>query len=214
MKKNKENFIKFWKSLIARCIKFLDKHPKIEIAYDFVDGIFQKLMIGYILFAGFLFFLLLWISYYTLPNEIKNTFSPVISVTLTAIVIPFFLNIYNRKKENEVKQFENNRDMYLAITRILLPVVLSKTFDTKAKEAFLDYIEENRAEITIVFSSKMIMTMNSIINSCGDIDNQKVLYYSKKLVKQIRKEIGNKKFSLELLDTNKSRNLIKNNIKL
>lgn len=209
MKICKENFIKKRKKLIAKCIKYFDEHPKIEIAYDFVDEIFQKLMIGYILIAGFLFFLLWWVSYYTLPNEIKNTFSPVISVTLTAIVIPFFLNIYNRKKENEAKQFENNRDMYLAVTRILLPVVVNKTFNTEDKEAFLDYVDENRAEITIAFSSNMIATINSIINSCDDNDNQKVLYYSKKLVKQIRKEIGNKKFSLELLDTSKNRDLIK-----
>ena len=119
------------------------------------------------------------------------------------------MNNYNRKQENEAKQFENNRDMYLAVTRILLPVVVNKTFNTEDKEDFLDYVDENRAEITIAFSSNMIATINSIINSCDDNDNQKVLYYSKKLVKQIRKEIGNKKFSLELLDTSKNRDLIK-----
>ena len=178
MKKCKETFINLGKSFIARCIKFLNEHPIIEIAYDFVDGIFQKLMLGYILVAGFLFFLLVCISYYTLPDEIKNTFSPVISVILTAIVIPFFLNIYNRKKENEGKQFENNREMYSALTKILFPVILSKNFDDNAKDSFLSYVDENRAEITIAFSSNMIATINSIINSCDDNDNQKVLYYS------------------------------------
>jgi len=209
MKQNEKTTGKVKYFVKRQLIKFFNNYPKIERAFDICDGIFQKLMLGYIFFAGFLVFLLGWISYYTLPDEIKNTFSPVISVILTAIVIPFFLNIYNRKKENEGKQFENNREMYSALTKILFPVILSKNFDDNAKDSFLSYVDENRAEITIAFSSNMIATINSIINSCDDIDNQKILYYSKKLVKQIRKEIGNKKFSLELLDTNKSRVLIK-----
>lgn len=53
--------------------------------------------------------------------------------------------------------------MYLAVKRILLSVVLSKIFDDTAKDNFIDYVDKNRAEIAIAFSSKKVKTINSII---------------------------------------------------
>ena len=161
-------------------------------------------MLGYIIAIILLLFILFGVAYTTLPEQIKDTFSPIISIVITAIVIPFLLSVYNRKKENELKQFENNKELYLELTKILTPIVLDKTFTSEAKDNILNYIEKNRAAIIISFSSKMIATINSIINNCNDKDNENIFYYSKKLIKQIRKESGNTNFSLELLNTNRN----------
>ncbi len=192
-----------------RLINFFNNYPKIERAFDICDGIFQKLMLGYIIAIVLLLFILFGVAYTTLPDEIKEPFSPVISIIITAILIPFFLNVYSRKKENESKQFETNKELYLELTKILNPIVLDKTFTTEAKNNILDCIEKHKAAITISFSSKMIATINCIINNCNDKDNKNIFYYSKKLIKQIRKESGNTNFSLELLNTNRNNELIK-----
>ncbi len=190
--------------LKKQLIKLFNNYPKIERTFDICDEIFQKLMLGYIIAIILLLFILFGVAYTTLPEQIKDTFSPIISIVITAIVIPFLLSVYNRKKENELKQFENNKELYLELTKILTPIVLDKTFTSEAKDNILNYIEKNRAAIIISFSSKMIATINSIINNCNDKDNENIFYYSKKLIKQIRKESGNTNFSLELLNTNRN----------
>lgn len=200
--KHKNKIILYFKK---RLINFFNNYPKIERAFDICDGIFQKLMFGYIIAIVLLLFILFGVAYTTLPDEIKEPFSPVISIVITAILIPFFLNVYSRKKENESKQFETNKELYLGLTKILNPIVLDKTFTTETKNNILDYIEKHKAAIIISFSSKMIATINCIINNCNDKDNENIFYYSKKLIKQIRKESGKTNFSLDLLDTNRNK---------
>ncbi len=55
----------------------------------------------------------------------------------------------------------------------------------------------------------MIATINSIINNCNGKDNKNIFYYSKKLIKQIRKESGYTNFSLILLNTKPNNDSIK-----
>lgn len=209
MKQKKKITQKVKRFVKRQLIKLFNNYPKIERAFDICDGIFQKLMLGYVIAIVLLLFILFGVAYTTLPYEIKETFSPVISIILTAIVIPFLLSVYSHKKENESKKFEYNKDLYLELTKILTPIVLDKTFTTEIRDNILNHIEKNLAAITISFSSKMIATINSIIKNCNDKDNQNIFYYSKKLIKQIRKESGNTNFSLELLNTNRNNELIK-----
>ncbi len=129
--KQKEKTIQKAKRFVRKqLIKLFNNYPKIERAFDICDGIFQKLMLGYIIAIVLLMFILLGVAYTTLPDEIKEPFSPIISIIITAILIPFFLKAYSRKKETELKQFENNKELYLGITKILNPIVLNKTFTT------------------------------------------------------------------------------------
>lgn len=195
-RKKRNNKIKI--CLKNQLIKIFNNYPKIERGFDIFDEIFQKLMLGYIISTVLLVFILCGVIYTSLPAEIKNSFSPVISIIITAIIIPFFLSVYNRRKENESRLFESNKTLYLELTKILEPIVFNKTFTPETKEKILNYIDKNCAEITITFSSKMITTLNSIINNCDEKDNQNIFYYSKKLIKQIRKESGNANFSLTL----------------
>ena len=79
LKKGKEKFI-----------KFLIDHPGIEIGIDIMDTIFQKLMLWYAIALVILICSMFVIVSSTLPEEIKETFSPIISVLITALIIPFF----------------------------------------------------------------------------------------------------------------------------
>lgn len=98
-KENLTNKIKhFFKKQV---IKLFNNYPRIERAFDICDEIFQKLILGYIVDVVLLLLILFGVVYATLPNEIKEPFSPVISIIITAILIPFFLNAYSRKKEND-----------------------------------------------------------------------------------------------------------------
>ncbi len=195
--------------LKKRLINFFNNYPKIERALDLYDEFFQKILPGYVIAIILMLFILFGIAYNSLPSEIKAPFSPVISIIITAILIPFFLSIYNRKKENETKLFENNKELYLKFSKILLPILFEQTFTSNEKDKILNCIEENQAEIAISFSPKMIATINAIINNCNDRDNQNIFYYSKKLIKQMRKEAGNTNFSLALLNTKRNNNFIK-----
>ena len=126
MKRNEKTTQKVKCFVKRHLIKFFNNYPKIERAFDICDGIFQKLMFGYIIAIVLLLFILFGVAYTTLPDEIKEPFSPVISIVITAILIPFFLNVYSRKKENESKQFETNKELYLELTKILNPIVFIK----------------------------------------------------------------------------------------
>ena len=187
LKKGKEKFI-----------KFLIDHPGIEIGIDIMDTIFQKLMLWYAIALVILICSMFVIVSSTLPEEIKETFSPIISVLITALIIPFFLNFCNHRKENEVKQFENNKDLYIELVKILLPIITDKTITKKEKDQLKNYIDEHYTDITLLFSSKMITTVNYIINNCKNDNLKNLIYFSKKLVKQIRKQSGNTNFNFEL----------------
>lgn len=188
-------------TLKQKLVTFLIKHPKLEMIFDILDAIFQKLMLGYIVIVSILFLVVLTATYYTLPAEIKDTFSPIISAFLTAIVIPFLLNFYNRRKDNEIKRFENNKGLYLEIVKLLFPMVAKRAINDDEKKKICDYINENNVAISLFFSPKMIITINSIVNNCYYENSQNLLYFSKKLIKQIRKESGNSALTLEIIDS-------------
>lgn len=188
-------------TLKQKIVTFLIKHPKLEMIFDVLDAIFQKLMLGYVVVVSILFLVVLTATYYTLPTEIKDTFSPIISAVLTAIVIPFLLTFYNRRKDNEIKRFENNKVLYLEIVKLLFPMVTKRGINDDEKKKICDYINENNVAISLFFSPKMIATINSIVNNCYYENSQNLLYFSKKLIKQIRKESGNSALLLEIIDS-------------
>ncbi len=185
-KKGKEKFI-----------KFLIEHPGIEIGIDIMDTIFQKLMLWYAILLGVLLCIAVDIIF-SKTAEITASVSPIISVLITALIIPFFLNFCNHRKENEVKQFENNKDLYIELVKILLPIITDKTITEDNKTLLKNYIEEHYTDITVLFSSNMISTVNYIINNCNNGNLKNLIYFSKKLIKQIRKQSGNTNFNFEL----------------
>ena len=186
LKKGKEKFI-----------KFLIDHPGIEIGIDIMDTIIQKLMLGYSILLGVLLCIALDIIF-SKTTEITASVSPIISVLITALIIPFFLNYCNHRKENEVKQFENNKELYIELIKILLPIITDKTITEDNKTLLKNYIDEHYTDITVLFSSNMISTVNYIINNCNNGNLKNLIYFSKKLVKQIRKQSGNTNFNFEL----------------
>lgn len=186
LKKGKEKFI-----------KFLIDHPGIEIGIDIMDTIFQKLMLWYAILLGVLLCIALDIIFFK-TTEITASVSPIISVLITALIIPFFLNYCNHRKENEVKQFENNKDLYIELVKILLPIITDKTITKKEKDQLKNYIDEHYTDITLLFSSNMISIVNYIINNCKNDNLKNLIYFSKKLIKQIRKQSGNTNFNFEL----------------
>lgn len=186
LKKGKEKFI-----------KFLIDHPGIEIGIDIMDTIIQKLMLGYSILLGVLLCIALDIIF-SKTTEITASVSPIISVLITALIIPFFLNYCNHRKENEVKQFENNKDLYIELVKILLPIITDKTITEDNKTLLKNYIDEHYTDITLLFSSKMITTVNYIINNCNNDNLKNLIYFSKKLIKQIRKQSGNTNSNFEL----------------
>lgn len=186
LKKGKEKFI-----------KFLIDHPGIEIGIDIMDTIFQKLMLWYTILLGVLLCIALDIIF-SKTTEITASVSPIISVLITALIIPFFLNYCNHRKENEVKQFENNKDLYIELVKILLPIITDKTITEDNKTLLKNYIDEHYTDITVLFSSKMITTVNYIINNSKNDNLKNLIYFSKKLIKQIRKQSGNTNFNFEL----------------
>lgn len=179
-------------------VKFLIDHPGIEIGIDIIDTIIQRLMLWYAIVLVILICSMFVIVSSTLPEEIKETFSPIISVFITALIIPFFLNFCNHRKENEVKQFENNKDLYIELVKILLPIITDKTITEDNKTLLKNYIDEHYTDITVLFSSNMISTVNYIINNCKNDNLKNLIYFSKKLIKQIRKQSGNSNLNFEL----------------
>ena len=196
------NKIKNWfktklKNGKEKFVKFLIDHPGIEIGIDIIDTIIQRLMLGYSILLGVLLCIALDIIF-SKTTEFTAAVSPIISVLITALIIPFFLNFCNHRKENEVKQFENNKDLYIELVKILLPIITDKTITEDNKTLLKNYIDEHYTDITVLFSSKMISTVNYIINNCNNGNLKNLIYFSKKLIKQIRKQSGNTNFNFEL----------------
>ena len=194
----KENWFKNkFKKFETWIVKFLIDHPGIEIGIDIMDTIFQKLMLWYAILLGVLLCIALDIIF-SKTTEITASVSPIISVLITALIIPFFLNYCNHRKENEVKQFENNKELYIELIKILLPIITDKTITEDNKTLLKNYIDEHYTDITLLFSSKMITTVNYIINNCNNDNLKNLIYFSKKLIKQIRKQSGNTNSNFEL----------------
>lgn len=196
------NNIKNWfktklKNGKEKFVKFLIDHPGIEIGIDIIDTIIQRLMLWYSILLGVLLCIALDIIF-SKTTEITASVSPIISVLITALIIPFFLNFCNHRKENEVKQFENNKDLYIELVKILLPIITDKTITENEKDQLKNYIDEYYTDITVLFSSKMITTVNYIINNCKNDNLKNLIYFSKKLIKQIRKQSGNTNSNFEL----------------
>ena len=197
MNKIKNWFKTKFKEFETWIVKFLIDHPGIEIGIDIMDTIFQKLMLWYAILLGVLLCIAVDIIF-SKTAEITASVSPIISVLITALIIPFFLNFCNHRKENEVKQFENNKDLYIELVKILLPIITDNTITEDNKTRLKNYIDEHYTDITVLFSSKMINTVNYIINNCKNDNLKNLIYFSKKLIKQIRKQSGNTNFNFEL----------------
>lgn len=80
-------------------------------------------------------------------------------------------------------------------------MVTKRGINDDEKKKICDYINENNVAISLFFSPKMIATINSIVNNCYYENSQNLLYFSKKLIKQIRKESGNSALLLEIIDS-------------
>lgn len=180
--------------------EFFDRHPSLCRIMDQINDVYNKFMIGYLIFVAALVAIPVVVAYYYLPEDIRGQISALLGTALSVIIVPAVLNAYNRKKDNEYNRFEINKDLYFELTNLLLPILLNGSCANEDTVKIKDYILLHYNVMCISFSSSLFTNICSICKSCECGSYKNVEYYAEKILKQIRRECGNSKyFSLSLL---------------
>ena len=181
---------------------FFNSHPTLIRIIDQIDDIYNKFMIGYLIFTIILVGVPVVIAYFSLAEEIRGQISALLGTVLSVIIVPTVLTAYNRKKNNEYNRFEINKDMYFELTDILLPVLLNGKCTDEDTVKIKDYILSRYNVMCISFSSSLFSNICSIYQGRECKNYKNIEYYTEKSIKQIKRECGNNKdFRLSLLVT-------------
>ncbi len=169
---------------------FYYRHPKFRKFLDEIVFFLDNFIIWYWVGVIALLAIILIVLYYTLPNEIKIEVSSIVGGTLSIIIVPLGLNYINKRNENRMKLFEENKDLYLKLSNILISLITS--YDITNKKNLHNFLCENYSIMCVTFSSSLIVDIISV-NEEDDFENIK--YYALKIIKKLRKESGiNKTF--------------------
>ena len=150
-------------------------------------------MILYWIFALALIAIPAIISYYTLPENIRNESTAIIGSIFSLIVIPLIMNAINRKKENEAKRFEANKDLYLKLSELLIQVQSKKETDDNTSKKFRNFIVNNYDYMCVNFSTSLISEIYRTYRAYTNNQMDNVNVYAESCISYIRREGGNGK---------------------
>lgn len=172
---------------------FYDSHPKFSRTMDRLGDFLDKFMIVYLLFAIILIVTVMFISYNALPEEIRTVASGLVGTIFSLIVVPMFINAYNRNKENEFKQFEMNRLLYQELSTLIIYLICQNKYDVDDANRVAQFLSEHYDEMCVNFSSDLTKNIYLIYRECSNNNIDNVHYYCQKCIKEIRKESGRNK---------------------
>lgn len=188
MKKKKT---KSKKSIRVKLWEYTDKHPRVDkFLLELVD-IVDKFMVAYYIFTALLIAIPVIIAYCALPEEIRNVSSAIIGSIISLIVIPLIINAINRKRENENKRFDENKELYLELSELLIQILSKDGIIVEDnRRRFKDYIVSNYHYMCLNFSSKLISLIYRTYRAYLNNQTENVKSYSNKCIEIIRKESG------------------------
>lgn len=189
MKKKKQNK----KTIKQKFWEFTDRHPLFDRFINGLSDVLNKFMILYWIFALALIAIPAIISYYTLPENIRNESTAIIGSIFSLIVIPLIMNAINRKKENEAKRFEANKDLYLKLSELLIQVQSKKETDDNTSKKFRNFIVNNYDYMCVNFSTSLISEIYRTYRAYTNNQMDNVNVYAESCISYIRREGGNGK---------------------
>lgn len=185
----KFNSIKF----ITRVHKYRDEHPNFRVFLDFYTEVSNKIALIYGIFAISFISLSVYLSYLTLPKDIRDITTPIFGFVLSSIIVPIYLSYLNRKKENEFKRFENNKALYDELSTIIVDLICKDVYTDYDVKLIEDYIINNYNQMCTSFNSELIWYIYSMYHECKLNCADNLRSYAKKCIKTIRNESGIKK---------------------
>jgi hypothetical protein len=180
-------------NFIARVHKYRDEHPNFRVFLDLYTEVSNKMALVYgIMTIGFIS-MSVYLSYLTLPEDIRNITTPIFGFVLSSIIVPIYLSYLNRKKENEFKRFENNKKLYYELSKIIVDLICKDVYTDYDLKLIEEYIVKNYNQMCISFDSELIWYIYSMYHECKLNCTDNLRTYAKKCIKTIRNESGNKK---------------------
>lgn len=172
---------------------FSDRYPRAMRIVESICAMIDKLMIVYIICAGCLVAVPVFLAFITLPEDVRTISSTIIGSVMTLLVCPLLLNAINRKKENENKRFELNKALYVELSDLLIKIMIEEKYSEDKREAFRRFISDNYHHMSIYFTAGLISNIYCTYREYTNHHTKNVKVYAKKCIKQIRQENGNRK---------------------
>ncbi len=180
-------------NFIARVHKYRDEHPKFRVFLDLYTEVSNKMALVYgIMTIGFIS-MSVYLSYLTLPEDIRNITTPIFGFVLSSIIVPIYLSYLNRKKENEFNRFENNKELYDELSKIVVDLICKDAYTDYDLKLIEEYIVKNYNQMCISDDSELIWYIYSMYHECKLNCTDNLRTYAKKCIKTIRNESGIKK---------------------
>lgn len=130
-------------NFIVRVHKYRDEHPNFRVFLDLYTEVSNKMALVYgIMTIGFVS-MSVYLSYLTLPGEIRNVTTPILGFVLSSIIVPIYLSYLNRKKENEFKRFKNNKELYDELSKIIVNLICKDVYTDCDLKLIEEYIVKN-----------------------------------------------------------------------
>lgn len=96
------------------------------------------------------------------------------------MVIPLIINAINRKRENENKRFDENKELYLELSELLIQILSKDEIIEDNRRRFKDYIVSNYHYMCLNFSSKLISLIYRTYRAYLNNQTENVKSYSNK----------------------------------
>lgn len=170
-------------------ILFINKHPNIIKYVDVIETINNKLLIGSIAVIIAIISLSIGVVYIKMPVDIRTEIASLFGIVLTAIIVPIYLKMIDKKYLLKQELLKNNKELYLELSSVL--VSLTTIGDRKANiKIYDDFFKENYSKMCVYFSSKLLLSVILVGKEYQKGHDENVKYYSEKSIRLIRKEIG------------------------
>ena len=172
---------------------FRIKYPKIDMVMDIIGTIADRICLSYWITFIIIICLIGAMSILMLPDEIREWALPIITTVFSVMVAPLLIKIYGQNKENKIKRFERNYELYVELIEIIVPLVIDKNNKKNYKKRLEKVIQDNYSHIYLNFSSVLFYDLMSLHISCENMNENNIKYFAHKCIRNIRKESENNK---------------------
>ncbi len=178
--------------MLRKIRDFYNLHPKFRKVSLIIDDIMNKLTL-FLLILAILISIVLpsLVSYCLLPEDIREIISPLLGGLLSLIIIPFAMSWYKNYLNRQYELIENNLQLYMKISKILIGILESTTNDTTEHLAKLtSFMNKNKIQISLMFDSKFALQLCNIQEELklNSLENAKIP--SQKFLTHLRKQLG------------------------
>ena len=178
----------------------LSSRPKVSwkrVILSFMDKISnttEKFGIIYLLIMLGLVAIVLLVSYCTLPEEIRDVFTPVVGGLFSLVIIPFILEERKHSREIKEKSFERNADLYRDYLAIAVGISQEDETDNSKCDYYRNMLKKYTAkhypDMCMQFPSDLYWQIHAVAQFLEKKEMGLAKYYAEKSISSIRNQAG------------------------